>query len=454
MSYLRIIFPIAVFIGIFPTLVMGQSLYPGTNWQKIQNPEAVGWSTEKLQQAKSIADSIQSDAYLIIYKGAVLDFYGNIRRKYMCHSVRKSFLSALIGIHVDRGTIDLGQTLEALNITESSTQLTQAEKSATIEDLLSSRSGIYLPAAYEFPTRKPIRGAYKPGTHWFYNNWDFNTLLTIYEQLTQEKIFEDFYSQIALPIQMEDFEMSDGYYHLEPNKSSHPAYPFRMSARDMARFGLLFLRKGMWNGKQIISPTYVQRSTSPISQTYAEGEGYGYLWWVDQRNFTYSYFSAEGYGRNSIVVVPEIDLVIVHRTNTYIGKEMSYRQRGKLIKKIFEAYVDSTENTVPLTLIPFTTPKEELSFEPVTDIDPTTYVGTYHMIPRLDFESPLIEIFMDEANQLTIYIPYKGYFAIFPISETLFMLEDSYEYVSFIMDQEGVPKQIVYHQNSREGNRE
>jgi hypothetical protein len=56
------------------------------------------------------------------------------------------------------------------------------------------------------------------------------------------------------PLRMEDWRVSDGYYHYERDKSRYPAYPFRMSARDAARFGLLYARSGMWDdGNRILS---------------------------------------------------------------------------------------------------------------------------------------------------------------------------------------------------------
>ena len=166
-----------------------QDIYPKDSWQVITNPKQIGWSLEKLEDAKLIADSIGSDAVLIIHRGAILKAWGAIERKFMCHSMRKSLLSAMYGLYVDKGVLNLQQNLAEMGIDDSPIPLTKLEKTATIEQLLSSRSGIYLPAAYEWPTRKPQRGKFKPGENWFYpNNWDYNTLLSIFEKVTEKKI--------------------------------------------------------------------------------------------------------------------------------------------------------------------------------------------------------------------------------------------------------------------------
>jgi hypothetical protein len=59
------------------------------------------------------------------------------------------------------------------------------------------------------------------------------------------------------PLGMQDFSPAHGYYHYEREKSMHPAYPFRMSARDMARFGLLYLYQGRWGAQRLRAGEYV-----------------------------------------------------------------------------------------------------------------------------------------------------------------------------------------------------
>jgi len=163
---------------------------PGDEWQSYSTPEEAGFDSQKLEEAVAFADSLGSAAVFVGYRGAVLVDWGETSRRFKCHSMRKSFLSALYGNYIDNGTIDVNKTLGELGIDDFPNTLTEQEKHARIVDLLSARSGIYLPAASE-PARnqKPPRGSYPPGTHWCYNNWDFNMLLTVFEQETGEKIF-------------------------------------------------------------------------------------------------------------------------------------------------------------------------------------------------------------------------------------------------------------------------
>lgn len=291
-------------------------------------PEDVGWSSKKLEEAKAFAEKINSAAVMVLCDGKVFISWGNVARKYKIHSIRKPLLSALYGIYWGRGKINLDATLEELNIDDIPPSLTKEEKMATISDLLKSCSGVYHDAAAEtkeMAETRPERGSHPPGTFFYYNNWDFNALGTIFEKVTGAKIFEAFKKEIAEPIGMEDFSLDDCQYSYEENKSKHPAYNFRMTARDMARFGLLYQRKGNWNGRQIIPEEWIEKSTKAYSMVSEEmGVGYGYLWNVVKPGTAFSNiifdgkggFYHTGVGIHTMAVLPEHKLVYIYRYDT------------------------------------------------------------------------------------------------------------------------------------------
>jgi CubicO group peptidase (beta-lactamase class C family) len=188
--------------------------------------------------------------------------------------------------------------------------------------LLEARSGVYHAALYETPAmakQRPVRGSHEPGTFWYYNNWDFNTLGTIYEQATGTGIYDALDRLIAKPIGMQDYRPQDGVYF--PGAASiHRAYPLRMSARDLARFALLYLNKGAWAGKQIVPADWVRESTHPYSEQPSSGFGYGYLWWTapptpGPGGIPEGTFIAWGAGGQHAFVIPAYDLVVVNRVD-------------------------------------------------------------------------------------------------------------------------------------------
>jgi CubicO group peptidase (beta-lactamase class C family) len=327
------------------------SEYPGQHWKQLSKPEDRGWSSEKLAIAKAYADSIDTAAVIVVDEGVIVSQWGETTKKFNVHSIRKSFLSALYGIAVAKREINLNSTLEELGIVDNEPSLTAEEKRARVIDLLKARSGIYHAALYETPemkAEKPARGSHPPRSFWYYNNWDFNALGTIYEKLTGDSIYHSFDAQIAHPIGMEDYDHKEQEYFTGPD-SIHRAYPFRMSARDMARFGLLYLRAGAWRGTQVVPATWVRDSTTAYS--VADGNvrdgysGYGYLWWVAVNGNHYpkvdlpdGSFSAWGAGGHFIAVMPALNLVVVHRVNTDDpAKKVTLAQFGELLHLILDA---------------------------------------------------------------------------------------------------------------------
>jgi len=306
-------------------------------------PEEIGWSSVKLEEAKSYAEQIGSAAVMALYEGKVFFSWGDISQKYLIHSIRKPFLCALYGIYVKRGLIDLDKNLDELGIDDIPPHLTSIEKQATVRDLLMSRSGVYHEAAAEAQimiNTRPERGSHAPGTFFYYNNWDFNVLGTIFEKLTGKKIFKAFKEEIADPIGMQDFLLLDCRYRYEWKKSKHPAYHFRMTARDMARFGLLYQNKGKYGDLQIIPPEWITESTTPYSINNLDGDGYGYMWSIipEVAGFGNGFYHT-GTGVHFLAVLPDTKLVLVHRVDTDKDFDITWNEIRQLMYMIAEARI-------------------------------------------------------------------------------------------------------------------
>lgn len=280
----------------------------------------MGWSVQKLDDAVAYAQQEGSTSGMIVQHGLVIAEWGDVGRKSNLHSARKSFMSALIGIAVAQGQIQLDATLAQLGIDDNPPALTEVEKQATVRDMIEARSGVYHPTVYEtreMEDSKPARGSHPPGTFWYYNNWDFNTVGAIYEKASGQRFFDALKTEIADPIGMQDYRPSDGRYVSGAPFTRYPAYPIAMSARDFARFGLLFLHHGRWRDRQIVPADWVAASTRSYSNTPTGG--YGYMWWTNipasgLRNSAPGLepmFWADGHLGQYAIVVPSLDLVVV-----------------------------------------------------------------------------------------------------------------------------------------------
>jgi CubicO group peptidase (beta-lactamase class C family) len=238
-------------------------------WMMYKNPGDAGFDTDSLGKIKNYFNNSDMASLFVVYKGNVILALGNYQRRFSCASIRKSLVNAVYGIYSDKGKIDLTKALDELDIDDAN-PLTKQEKQATIKHLLQSRSGVYHSAVYETSSMKksrPKRGSYKPGEHWYYNNWDFNTLNSIFLKLTSTGVIEAFNKEVASAIGFEDYREIDTHYFLDSTVSEHPACSFKMSARDLARFGQVYLQEGAWDGKSILSPEWINESTHSYSET-------------------------------------------------------------------------------------------------------------------------------------------------------------------------------------------
>ncbi|MCB1044192.1 MAG: serine hydrolase [Acidobacteria bacterium] len=284
-----------------------------------QVPTSVTWSTDKLEQAKHYWESMHESAVIVLDDGHQIVSWGPTEHKIKLSSVRKSLLSMMFGPHVTHGTIDLDATLAELGM-DDMPPLSDQEKMATVRMLMQSRSGIYHDYVGGSPRMKesqPARHSHAPGTFWYYNNWDFNALGTIFEQQTGLSIGDGFDRVVAKPIGLKDFMPGDVYY-VDSGESRHRQYHFRMNARDLAQVGLLMLRRGTWEGASVITPDWVDTITTSYSTTH-HNTGYGFMWWIADKGVlfedvklpdgSYAAFGAMG---KFLVVIPEYKLVIVH----------------------------------------------------------------------------------------------------------------------------------------------
>ncbi|WP_375726430.1 serine hydrolase domain-containing protein [Saccharicrinis sp. FJH62] len=324
------------------------------------SPESKGFSSERLDTLKQFLDQSGASSMLILVDGDVIFDWGSTSKKHLIHSVRKALLNSLVGIAVDQGKLDTSMTLRELGIQDEHPELSDQELSARVADLLKSRSGVYHPAAamsQGMINSLPERHSFKPGEHYYYNNWDYNTLGAILEQQTGKSLYSLFYEEIAKPLGMVDYKgeyveidgesdtdvempKTDGFYQYEKSKSTFPAYHFRMSSRDLALYGQLYLNKGRWNNQQIIPESWTESCTKPTTVYNKEYKlGYGMLWKLrlaeNEKDVVAFYHT--GVGIHMLAVYPESKLVMVHRVNTEEDYEYNSNDIYKMLRLVFMA---------------------------------------------------------------------------------------------------------------------
>ena len=308
------------------------------------------WSPEGLAAFRAEAKALQVRGLVVLAGGQPIVSDGDVAQPFRIASCRKSFLSALYGMSVEAKALDL--TLAQVGIDDYQ-KLTDAERGATVRNLLQARSGVYIPSSAETAAMKaarPARGSHAPGTFWYYNNWDFNALGEIYQRLTGHSVFTDFEAKLAVPLGFQDFDpMKNASWDYDPDAPRFPAYDLWLSARDMAKFGQLYLQKGAWKGRQLVPAAWVAESTRPVSPTGRKGllSGYAELWWGDAdpavSGLPPGCYTAAGNGGRYITVIPGLDVVVATQPFEDEGKPQAlvYTREGAydgLLHKLVAAW--------------------------------------------------------------------------------------------------------------------
>jgi CubicO group peptidase (beta-lactamase class C family) len=316
---------------------------PGGDWT-VSTPEAEGLDPLLVAKMYYNAAKLKTIYSVLVVKNGklVAEWYfnqGSIDELSRRASVTKSYTSALVGIALDQGCITSVDQKMLDFFPDVADQITDPRKEQiTIQDMLEMRSGYpweetdpalwdviwsgeYLNAIASIPLTAD------PGTRFQYSNLTAHWTGIIVARAcgTDLKSFGEEYLFSPLGVHVgDDWNRDlDGYYIGSGD--------IRFTARDMAKFGLLYLNDGEYEGKRIIPAEWVHDSL----QTYTVNEfevtkigrlhdmGYGYYWWSaiagDHKvNFAW------GHGGNLIVLVKDLDMVIVVTADPFYGKDTHF----------------------------------------------------------------------------------------------------------------------------------
>ena len=164
----RCIVAVILGLGLVASASFGQPqahVFPGNDWERIETPEAVGFSSVRLQALRPWLQALDTTAMIVVVGGRSLFEYGDLSHLSYLGSVRKNILAMLYGRYVENGTIQLSKTLREIGFTDVG-GLTDRELDATIDHLLTARSGVYHPASNggDATNSAPPRGSQRAGT--------------------------------------------------------------------------------------------------------------------------------------------------------------------------------------------------------------------------------------------------------------------------------------------------
>jgi CubicO group peptidase (beta-lactamase class C family) len=303
--------------------------WPTKGW-RISTPNTEGMDEAQLLKAIPyiIQNNLDIRSLLVVKNGYLVfeNYYAQgMPDKYTTvHSVTKSITSALIGIAHHQGILpDLDQGLGELLPRYFKDGVYPQKADITLRHLLTMSSGVQ-PVKTKFKNRmmiwynsedrvkffRDLPMMHPPGSTFNYCNASSHLLSVILTKKSGMSTEEFAQKHLFNPLGIKPF-----FWPRDNQGYTHGSGGVQLTARQMAKFGFLYLNKGMWDGKQVVPKKWVAESTSGLVQPDRRYQ-YGYLWWV-RPAAGHPSFRAWGHGGQFIVVVPDLDLVIVTKSNTY-----------------------------------------------------------------------------------------------------------------------------------------
>ena len=318
------------------------------------DPALTAWPNGDLVPEKSLPDYIDEDALLsasdwafvresreqttlsllVVHKGDIIheryDNGANVNTRTRTWSTAKSIAVTLIGMLVDEGKMNLDQPLGFEWLPQAQNPEADRRNKITLRHVLNMSSGLYTvdSRGMEYATGSGLaywagassingmrnRGLIRePGSFWDYENYD--TLLAVYamkQALGNNQAYQEFPRKALLDkLGMRSTLVSADRFH--DFILSSQVYT---NARDLARFGLLYAQKGMWDGERLLSEEWIEFTRTPAPATAARGNFYGGQWWLvpdDRTDVPKDAYSTAGNRGQYVIVVPSHDLVIVRR---------------------------------------------------------------------------------------------------------------------------------------------
>lgn len=292
-----------------------------------------GWRTSTLEEQGMHSGKLADMMEFIQYHGFMIDSITIIRNgylvtdayfypfqkdiKHIIYSCTKSITSALVGIAVDKGYIkSINQPVLDFFPEKTFANLDERKRAITLEHLLTMSSGLKCRDSYQYNWSGlgemmkstdwaqyilDLPMAEAPGEWFEYCNGVSYLLSVIIQRATNMRTLDFARKYLFGPLGITDVKWRTNTQGVDIGFMG-----MRLTPHDMAKIGWLYLNKGSWDGRQIISAKWIEASTKEhISGTLASG--YGYQWWIDSSE----YYLAAGYGGQFIFVVPEKNMVVV-----------------------------------------------------------------------------------------------------------------------------------------------
>ncbi len=294
-----------------------------TFWILLQTAIVACASDTPSSLATSLREAYPSVRALVVARGAcvVFEYYRRgitAETRSPIYSVTKSVLSILVGIAIDKGNLRLDEKMSELLPEASEANIDPLVREIRVRDLLTMTAGFAPNAAAEADAKiddatartwrllldRPMRDP--PGSRFSYDTSEQNLLSIALTRAIKQDARRFAQRNLFGPLHIENYDWTvDADGHLIGATSLF------LTARDMAKIGVLYLQQGRWGESQIVSAAFVRNSTTKQSEGGPPSNtAYGYFWWISKTSTGEDAFFAAGQNDQLVYVVPRRDLVV------------------------------------------------------------------------------------------------------------------------------------------------
>lgn len=303
---------------------------------RADTPESIQQAVDAVLAGDKADDSVLFESLMILKHGKVLyeGWYGDAApdKPHAMHSVSKSFTATAVGMAVDEGLLKVTDKLVDFFPDNLPEEVSDNLKAVTVHDLLTMNCGHETEARFRDSDQEWVTSflahpfVHEPGTWYCYNSLGTYMLSAIVQKLTGEKVLDYLTPRLFEPLHIEIPQWDES-----PQGINAGGWGLQLKTEDMAKFGQLFLQKGVWNGKRLVSEAWVneaskyqvpsvpagtrpdqaaERGLTPENCTFMLG--YGYQMWRCPDNT----YRADGARGQYIIIVPDSDAVIACTANS------------------------------------------------------------------------------------------------------------------------------------------
>lgn len=312
-------------------------------WQK-DIPTAHGFSESAIAEIIEAANKLDNFYALLIVRNGKLvveEYFDNhnYNSLFELRSITKNVTSALTGIALEKQWIP--SVAEPIHTYFPQVEMTGQKKEITFEHLLNMSSGLSwdesgrvldliqqrIPKSIDYILNQPV--VTSPGTDFDYNSLSPHVVADVLVRQSNQPLL----SVLAKKELFDPLGITTFDWTTDPEGANWGGFGLRLRARDLAKFGQLYLNEGKWEGQQLIPAEWVQQSAE--KQMSTANSGYSYQWWVSTQSET-PIFYGQGFGGQGLILLPEKDLMVIALQEAWIPPSQSSQQWNNFANNVFD----------------------------------------------------------------------------------------------------------------------